>query len=135
MKSATILTHESSLKSPFTKQELAHFSALLIHEENDQIELQSEAQKKLKSKEEMGAGDHMERADQAIQDEALIDLDRAVNELGKIGRAKMRVKSGTYGVCMKSKCSGNGVIERERLEAVPHAEWCAKDARCGPPQR
>lgn len=133
MNSPTILTRTHQPSPLFTKEELSRFLRFLEERENEQIEFQLEAQRKLKVESEI-EGNEMERADRAIQNDVVIQLQRVTTELGKIARAKTRVRNGAYGVCMKSPCKGTGIVERERLEAIPHAEWCIKDAGCGPPR-
>lgn len=118
-----------SIREPlFKKLELDHFRVLLEEQQAEQLEIQSEASRILGDRGSRMEGDEMERGDRDEQNKAAITMDRTVHALGKIARAMVRIQKGTYGTCMESPCRGNGVIERSRLEAMPHAEWCTQCA-------
>lgn len=125
MISATNVAPPSTREPLFTKLELDHFHVLLEEQQAEQLEIQSEASRILGERGSRVEGDEMERGDRDEQNKAAITMDRTVHALGKIARAMVRIQKGTYGTCMASPCRGNGAIERSRLEAMPHAEWCA----------
>lgn len=72
--------------------------------------------------------DFAEQATETANDDVLGALDDAfLTELRRIERALERLAAGTYG-----RCTGcGGVIEPQRLEAVPTATLCVKCAETG----
>lgn len=92
-------------------------------------ELQTRAQRAradLQRENEALSPDFAEQATQRENDDVLgaIELS-AKEELGQISRAIARLDRGEYGFC--TRCGAE--IDVHRLEAVPHAEWCAACAR------
>ena len=59
-------------------------------------------------------------ADAAVREEYALLIDRQIKLLGYLDAALKRIDEGRYGLCI----SCQGLIARERLEAVPHTQLC-----------
>lgn len=126
METAVQSVRSSAMRSPFTNRDFLHFRSLLEGKEKDQLEIQREEVRKMNEREEVRFSDP---EDQETRDISAILLNRVTSQLGKIGRAKVRMINQQYGMCMRSPCVGNGFIEKERLEFEPDAEWCMSCAQ------
>ena len=70
--------------------------------------------------------DSEERATESEMDEVLEGLGHAgTREVEAIHAALMRIKNGTFGVCVRCEAT----ISEERLNVLPHTSICRKCAR------
>ncbi len=105
------------------EKQISHLAKILADRE---VVLQAEIREELAANSDYAslAGSVTDRADEAVAD-LLADLGNAnvsrdIRELRDIDEAKIRIKTGDYGVCREC---GNG-IRYERLIAAPAAIRC-----------
>ena len=114
------------VRSPFTEAELKYFERLIL----DKKEQALEQVEKLREKLEQEFRDNLDNdtaysyhiCDSAsttmYREQLYLQIDRELKLVGYLNRALERIKNGTYGIC---RVTGQ-VIDKERLEAIPHTE-------------
>lgn len=130
-KSAQIAVSEKTIKSPYSKNDLAKFREILVSFRDrviDEIGFLVGDNIARSQRESSGdlSGYSLHAADQGTDNfDQEFALNLASNEqdtLYEIDEALARIESNTYGVCEVCGCK----IERARLEAIPYTRMCVK---------
>ncbi len=117
-----------SRKSHYSKSELEHFRAIILEKKK---EILSELETLRDSMMDSTTGEyasessmystHMEQGTDAMEREkTFLFASREGKFLNHLEDALIRIEKGDYGSCI----SCGKLIEKERLEAVPHAQQC-----------
>ena len=118
-----------SKRKAYDREELEHFKAILLamREEalNDLRNLQdsvksSEGNEQINESHDFGSS-FMERSlDATTREQNAFLMNRQSKLLGYLDAALKRIGEGRYGICLTCK----GLIEKERLEILPHTQLC-----------
>lgn len=110
-----------------TKEDINRFAQELTKEKESligKLSRLSEAQDQSRSSTVSDSGDDNQSADSATQivdrEMTMTVIQKLQDKLDKISNSLDRIYLGQYGTC--SKCNGN--ISKERLEAIPTAQFC-----------
>lgn len=117
-------------KSGYTKEELAHFKEIILQRKKETLE---ELESLRESMMDVTTGEyvsenstyslHMEQGTDAMEREKTFLLaSREGRFLNYLEDALKRIEKGDYGYCRDC----GKLIEKERLEAVPHAQLCVQ---------
>lgn len=117
-------------KSGYTKEELAHFKEIILQKKKETLE---ELERLKESMMDVTTGEyvsenstyslHMEQGTDAMEREKTFLLaSREGKFLNYLEDALKRIEKGDYGYCIDC----GKLIEKERLEAVPHAQLCVQ---------
>ncbi len=115
-------------KSHFSKQELEHFKTIILEKKKEILEeLETLRDSMMDSTtgeyatENSTYSTHMEQGTDAMEREkTFLFASREGKFLNHLEDALVRIEKGDYGRCT----SCGKLIEKERLEAVPHAQQC-----------
>jgi len=114
-------------KTTWTEQEIADFKKLIINKRNillDEIKLAKEKADEVIQNNSTNAiySSHMADAssDQQEMEKNYYMMNRDSNYLQYLDRALSMIEMGTFGIC--TSCSE--LIDKERLEEVPHTSSC-----------
>ena len=115
-------------KNGYSKQELEHFKHIILEKKKEILEeLESlrdtmmDSQTGEYASENSTYSTHMEQGTDAMEREkTFLFASREGKFLNHLEDALVRIEKGTYGRC--SECGK--LIEKERLDAVPHAQQC-----------
>ena len=114
-------------KITWTEQEIADFKKLIINKRNillDEIKLAKEKADEVIQNNSTNAiySSHMADAssDQQEMEKNYYMMNRDSNYLQYLDRALSMIEMGTFGICT----SCNELIDKERLEEVPHTSSC-----------
>ena len=116
--------------SPYSEDELQHFEELLQQqkkESQEEIESLKDSVQDLSSTEDDTSSSQTHHSgnigSEEEEKETLFTLiEKEKQKLAKIDAALDRIENGTYGVCQKT----GQKIQKERLEAIPYAEYCVQ---------
>jgi RNA polymerase-binding transcription factor DksA len=110
-----------------TREDINRFTQELTKEKGSligKLSRLSEAQDQSRSSTVSDSGDDNQSADSATQivdrEMTMTVIQKLQDKLDKVSNSLDRIYLGQYGTC--SKCSGN--ISKERLEAIPTAQFC-----------
>jgi DnaK suppressor protein len=115
-------------KGGYNKQELDHFKNIILEKRKEILEeletlrdTMMDSQTGEYASENSTYSTHMEQGTDAMEREkTFLFASREGKFLNHLDDALVRIDKGTYGRC--SECGK--LIEKERLEAVPHAQQC-----------
>jgi RNA polymerase-binding protein DksA len=115
-------------KGSYSKQELQHFKEIILEKKKEILEELSTLRDSMMdsmtgeyASENSTYSTHMEQGTDAMEREkTFLFASREGKFLNYLEDALVRIEKGTYGRC--SEC--DKLIEKERLEAVPHAQQC-----------
>jgi RNA polymerase-binding protein DksA len=116
------------VKSSYSKEELEHFKQILLKKREEILEMleahkQSLIEATTQNDKPVGTpySIHMEYGTETEEREkTMFFIAREEKMLNYIDAALMRIERGTYGVCIKC----GKLIDKRRLEAVPHTQLC-----------
>ncbi|CUT00202.1 TraR/DksA family transcriptional regulator [Candidatus Chrysopegis kryptomonas] len=128
LKQNTPSTGEQTQKTSYTKEELQHFKEILLKKRQEILEMleahrQSLIESTTQNDKPVGTpySIHMEYGTETEEREkTMFFIAREEKMLNYIDAALMRIERGTYGVCI----SCGKLIDKRRLEAVPHTQLC-----------
>ena len=110
-----------------SKEDIQHLSDILTKEKEsliNKISRLSEAQDQSRSSTVSESGDDNQSADSATQiidrEMTMAMIQKLQDKLDKVSNSLDRIYLGQYSTC--SKCGGG--ITKERLEAIPTAQYC-----------
>lgn len=115
-------------KTSYSKEELNHFKQILLKKREEVLEMleshrQSLIESAMQNDKPLGTpySIHMEHGTETEEREkTMFFIAREEKMLNYIDAALMRIERGTYGVCI----SCGKLIDKRRLEAVPHTQLC-----------
>jgi len=115
-------------RSSYSKEELEHFKQILLKKREEILEMleshrQSLIESAMQNDKPVGTpySIHMEYGTETEEREkTMFFIAREEKMLNYIDAALMRIERGTYGVCI----SCGKLIDKRRLEAVPHTQLC-----------
>jgi DnaK suppressor protein len=121
---------KSSRKTGYSQQELAHFKEIILQKKKEILE---ELENLKESMMDVTTGEyvsenstyslHMEQGTDAMEREkTFLFASREGKFLNYLEDALKRIEKGDYGHCVDC----GKLIEKERLEAVPHAQLCVQ---------
>ncbi len=119
---------EQTQKTSYSKEELEHFKKILLKKREEILEMleahrQSLIESTAQNDKPVGTpySIHMEYGTETEEREkTMFFIAREEKMLNYIDSALMRIERGTYGVCI----SCGKLIDKRRLEAVPHTQLC-----------
>jgi DnaK suppressor protein len=119
---------KEQVKSSYSKEELEHFKQILLKKREEILEMleahkQSLIEATTQNDKPVGTpySIHMEYGTETEEREkTMFFIAREEKMLNYIDAALMRIERGTYGVCIKC----GKLIDKRRLEAVPHTQLC-----------
>lgn len=128
LKQNTPSTGDQTQKTSYTKEELQHFKEILLKKRQEILEMleahrQSLIESTTQNDKPVGTpySIHMEYGTETEEREkTMFFIAREEKMLNYIDAALMRIERGTYGVCI----SCGKLIDKRRLEAVPHTQLC-----------
>ncbi|MEN3037638.1 MAG: TraR/DksA family transcriptional regulator [Candidatus Kryptonium sp.] len=117
-------------KASYSKEDLEHFKQILLKKREEILEMleyhrQSLIESTTQNDKPIGTpySIHMEYGTETEEREkTMFFIAREEKMLNYIDAALMRIERGTYGVCI----SCGELIDKRRLEAVPHTQLCIK---------
>lgn len=115
-------------KTSYSKEELEHFKQILLKKREEILEMlefhrQSLVESTTQNDKPIGTpySIHMEYGTETEEREkTMFFIAREEKMLNYIDAALMRIERGTYGICI----SCGKLIDKRRLEAVPHTQLC-----------
>jgi DnaK suppressor protein len=114
---------DKSRKAAYSKQELEHFRKIILEKKKEILEELETLRDSMMDATtgEYAYSTHMEQGTDAMEREkTFLFASREGKFLNYLEDALQRIEKGEYGKC--SECGK--LIEKERLEAVPHARQC-----------
>jgi len=127
METATKSSQNRTMEYPFSKKELEYFENLLLKKRKNALDEYEAILKNIENHREVDdadqssithhqgdMGSNMEEQDLNYQ-----FLERTRRFIQQLDRALIRIKKGTYGICVAT----GKPIEKGRLEIVPHTNY------------
>jgi RNA polymerase-binding transcription factor DksA len=121
--------NESVELKAYSARELAHFRELILRQKAEVLEdleilnesmAASGGMNNTDGTDQFGLSFYEQSAGRAASEHEALLIDRQTRYLKSLEAALGRIKDGTYGLC--TRCGVR--MERERLEAVPNAQYC-----------